>query len=35
MSGTELTIAVVVMSLALSAVMAFAWLVQQRTGNSG
>jgi len=35
MTGTELIIAVVVMSLSLSAVMGVAWLVQQHTGNSG
>jgi steroid 5-alpha reductase family enzyme len=35
MTGSELIIAIVLMSLALSAVMAVAWLVQQRTGNSG
>jgi steroid 5-alpha reductase family enzyme len=35
MTGTVLIWAVLLMSLALSAVMAGAWLVQQRTGNSG
>ena len=35
MTGSALIIAVVLMSLALSIVMAVAWVAQQRTGNSG